>query len=149
MEIEGYPNYLIYPDGRVWSKYKKNYLKFEYNHNQYLRTTLYNNNNRKKYFVHRLVALHYIPNPNNFNVVNHKNGIVIDNRVENLEWCSSKYNNQSINKPNTSIGCIYKCCDRNKWAYEITIYEERYRQRFDTEEEAECQRIIMTSMLEG
>jgi len=144
MEIEGYPNYLIYPDGRVLNKKRNKFIKPAPTQGGYLQLFLGRGNNFK---IHRLVAKHFIPNPNNFNVVNHKNGIVIDNRVENLEWCSSKYNNQSINKPNTSIGCIYKCCDRNKWAYEITIYEERYRQRFDTEEESECQRIIMTSML--
>jgi len=146
MEIEGFPNYLIYPDGRVWSKYKKNYLKFEYNHNQYIRTTLYNNNNRKKYFVHRLVALHYIPNPNNLTQVNHKNCKRDDNRVENLEWCSNMFNNQSINttKP---IGCVYYNTYGDRWSYQIYIEKKCYKWHFPTEEESECQRIIMTSML--
>ena len=146
MEIEGYSNYLIYPDGRVFSKKRNIFLKPGPSQGGYLLVFLGRRNNFK---IHRLVAKHFIPNPNNFNFVNHKNGIVIDNRVENLEWCSQMYNNQSINKPKSSIGSITKCCDRNKWAYEITIYEERYRQRFDTKEEAECQRILMTSMLEG
>lgn len=44
------------------------------------------------YKVHRLVALTYIPNPFNLAEVNHKNGNKMDNRVENLEWCTREQN---------------------------------------------------------
>lgn len=42
--------------------------------------------------VHRLVALTFIDNPNNYPVINHINGVVDDNRVENLEWCTISHN---------------------------------------------------------
>ena len=46
----------------------------------------------KTYRVHYLVAQAFIPNPDNLPEINHKNEIKNDNRVNNLEWCSRKYN---------------------------------------------------------
>ena len=144
MEIEGYPNYLIYPDGRVFSKKRNKFMKPFKAKNGYLRAQL--GNKQTPISIHRLVALNYIPNPDNLPIVHHKNGIRDDNRIENLEWCSAMYNTQSINTSH-NIGCINKCSDRNKWMYSININGKRTQMRFDTEEEAECQRILMTSML--
>lgn len=60
----------------------------------YERITLSKNGIRKSYYIHRLVAMAYIPNPNNKNFINHKNGVKTDNRVDNLEWCTQKENQQ-------------------------------------------------------
>ncbi len=48
---------------------------------------------RKTYQVHRLVALHFLPNPNNLPCINHKDENKKNNNVDNLEWCTEEYNN--------------------------------------------------------
>ena len=50
--------------------------------------------------IHRLIAEAFIPNPNNYPVVNHKNGIKTDNQIENLEWCTQKYNMREAQRLN-------------------------------------------------
>ena len=66
-------------------------LKLIYNGMYYV-VGLSKNSKVKQFFVHRLVAENFIVNSNNYPCVNHINGNKKDNRVENLEWCTKKYN---------------------------------------------------------
>ena len=91
--IPGYPHYKASSDGRIWSEYTHKYLisskQFD---TGYTSVELFENGKGKRISVHRLIALAFLPNPNNYPVVNHKNEIRNDNRVENLEWCTQQYN---------------------------------------------------------
>ena len=60
--------------------------------NGYLIACLWKNNKQKKFVIHRLVANVFIDNPNNYKEVNHLDEDKTNNRVDNLEWCSHKYN---------------------------------------------------------
>lgn len=58
----------------------------------YLFVYLWKNNKSKRFYIHQLVAKHFIENPNNYNKVNHKDFNKKNNTVENLEWCTDSQN---------------------------------------------------------
>ena len=91
--IKGYNGlYQISNLGNIYSLYTNKILKPFINEKGYLRIDLKGNGKRKIFKVHRLVAEHFINNPNNYKEVNHINGVKTDNRVENLEWCTRSHN---------------------------------------------------------
>lgn len=71
---------------------KERNLKARNNGWGYLFVKLYKNGNRKLFTIHRLVAKAFIPNPENKREVNHKDENKTNNRVDNLEWMTSKEN---------------------------------------------------------
>ncbi len=68
-------------------------LKNIRNRGGYLIVNLCDGYGRKQFKVHRLVAQAFIPNPQNYLVINHKDENPMNNRVDNLEWCDTAYNN--------------------------------------------------------
>ena len=67
-------------------------VKCSSNNGKYKQVTLTKNGTSKTYKVHRLVAITFIPNPDNLPCVNHKDECPSNNNVNNLEWCTAKYN---------------------------------------------------------
>ncbi len=119
MEIKGYPNYRIYPDGKVWSNKRKIFLKHGKDRDGYMIFILMNNGKRKTCKSHRLVAEHYISNPEGKTQVDHINRIKTDNRIENLRWVT--YSENNINRIYTG-----KFNHRHIWIHTLDNGEKRY-----------------------
>ena len=96
IEIQDYPDYYISTYGRVLSikNNKENFLKPQLTRKGYKRVGLSFKGKRKQFLVHRLVALHFIenPNPKIKDCVDHINRIKDYNKVENLRWVSNQEN---------------------------------------------------------
>lgn len=84
--------YLVSDDGKVYSIVNDKILKPELTAKGYYRYFLYEKGKERKAKAHRLVALAFIPNPDNKPQIDHINNDKLDNRVENLRWCSNKEN---------------------------------------------------------
>lgn len=81
--------------GEVRNKLNNRLLVGDKNSTGYMRVALYNklhNPQKQRFFRHRLVAEHFIPNPYNFPEVNHKDSNIENNSVNNLEWVTRASN---------------------------------------------------------
>lgn len=93
--VKGYEGlYEVSNMGRVKSLHygKRRILKQSVLPNGYMKVVLNKDGTANMKTVHRLVATAFIRNPNNYGVVNHKDGNKKNNTVDNLEWCTRSYN---------------------------------------------------------
>ena len=91
MNVKGFENYQVYPDGIVVGARGK-ILKPDLNSVGYQRVTLSQDGKLKRVFVHRLVAEHFVENIGGEKYINHIDGNRQNNHYLNLEWVTASYN---------------------------------------------------------
>lgn len=89
---------------------------------EYYSVNLSKNGKQNWILVHRLVASHFLPNPKNLPMVNHKDEDKSNNTVDNLEWCSAQYNNTYGTIRERQINTLKKGYQENK--YNINYYKK-------------------------
>lgn len=110
--IPNYSNYIFDRDGNVYSlNYNKTgktkILKQQKNKYGYMMIQLFDDNRKSRLLsVHRLIAMAFLPLVEGKNYVNHIDGVKSNNRVDNLEWCTSAENNRHsyIHNPDRGRG---------------------------------------------
>ena len=100
----------------------------------YMFVSLSKNGITKGFTVHRLVAQAFIPNPNRYGCVNHKDENRQNNRVDNLEWCTYKYNNNYGTKIQRYKQTMRSNCGRKINQYDL---EGNFIRKWDSVIEAE------------
>ena len=93
-EIVGFPMYTLHKDGRIYSKYSQRFMKATVDVTGYPIIVLTNKSGKFKKSLHRLLAEHFLPNPDNKPQVNHKDGDKTNYTLDNLEWATAKENCQ-------------------------------------------------------
>ena len=94
-----------------WRITKGQLLKPLKSNRNYYRVCLKSHQKNKYISIHRLVATTFIPNPNNYPVVNHIDGNTTNNKVDNLEWCTQSHNIKEayrVGNAKPTSGCFKK-----------------------------------------
>ena len=130
VECKTNPKYLIFRDGRVYGKSHKKFLKTNCNglKSPYRWIRL----SKKKHYHHRLVAQHFIENPDNLSDCHHIDGDPENNHADNLEWLTHKENilkqplkkwEHYSNRPNSFLTQT----SSGKWYFNVTNRREKVR----------------------
>jgi hypothetical protein len=92
-DVVGYEGlYQVSSKGRIYSCISEKFMKLSMHPKGYIMCGLTKDGKQITHKVHRLVAKAFIPNPNNYPQVNHKDENKNNNSMENLEWCTDDYN---------------------------------------------------------
>lgn len=125
--IEGFDGYYITSCGKVWSYKSNKFIAINRGKGGYLQVSMYDNNGKlRTKQIHRLVALAYIPNPDNLRTVDHIDNNKEHNYINNLQWMTDKDN--IVKERGKKIRCIelnmefksqteaakyFNCCHQN------------------------------------
>ena len=120
--IEEFENYEISNFGTVRNIKTKRILKASINRG-YFRIGLMQNDKQKFMFIHNLVGLSFIPNPDNKALIDHIDRNPLNNSVQNLRWCTHSENqrNRCLMKNNKSSIRGVRHYSKNKWLAEIAV----------------------------
>ncbi len=118
--------YLIYPNGNIWSKKFKKYIKHNIGRDGYPVIVIYINKKRKYIKLHRILALKFIPNPENKQFIDHIDRNIKNFNLDNLRWVSrgeNKINSNVTGKiPYRHIG---KYIRKGKLTFIIQIFRNK------------------------
>jgi len=130
MEVQGFPDYLIYQDGRIWSNKTNRFLKPGDNGRGYLCVGLRKNGKSYTKYIHRLMGSNYIANPNNYLEIDHKDRNTHNNNIDNLRWVTHSQNqhNKGMRKDNKiGISNIMYMDSRNAYKFEKSFNGKRHQ----------------------
>ena len=145
-KIDDFPNYVIHPCGTILRihKNKTKEMKPSKMKKGYMHVTLYKDGKKKTSYVHRLLAIAFIPNPENKTDVDHINGVRDDNRLENLRWLTHKENLNAFRSNPAQIitkGGIRKRSNSNSWVWQYQMSRVHKSKTMKSKEDLEKYRL--------
>ena len=139
-KIDGYENYEVSNFGNVRNKNTGRILKLHNDQYGYYSVGLCKDGIRKPYAVHRLVGLHFVPNPENLPCIDHIDRNKTNNSISNLRWISKSNNCRNIaKKQNTSSKYMGVCFRKARGKYVATIRindKQKHIGYYETEDDA-------------
>jgi hypothetical protein len=141
IDIIGYEgDYMINKEGDVYGCVKKKCLKPRLDKDGYYTVGLRKGREQKHLKIHRLIAIHFIPNPENLPIIDHIDICKTNNNIENLRWVSHLTNeNNKIKQKNNTSGFKNIHNDNKNWRiciiYNFVVYRKSYNKNKYTLEE--------------